>query len=286
MTHYHSDINNIALKGFTETELNLLMAIMTQMKDQGLKEITYSFKELKDLVQYKSTDSDRFYNDVQSTYDKLIQCKLGWENEKEIVRFVLFTEYRVNKEKEFVTVGVNEKFYWVLNELARWTTFELSEFIALKGKYTKEIYRRMKEFRDTGYWTVKIDDFKRLLDVPKSYRMRDIDKVILFPAIEELKTIYPNFEIKKIEGKGRGKPIIRLEFIFDKEQKKATKNADGTFSKPYKNAKNVIKYEDYNATVQAQSDEERAKDLEEIKNMSKQEIHENQIGLGLFDENN
>lgn len=98
--------------------------------------------------------------------------------------------YELNKEKETVTVKVNEDFKWVLNELANCTTFELSEFVSIKGSYVKEIYRRAKQFRMNGYWIVEMDEFKRLLDIPKSYRMSDINKVVLTPTTDELRKIW------------------------------------------------------------------------------------------------
>ncbi len=139
--------------------------------------------------------------------------------------------YELNKEKETVTVKVNEDFKWVLNELANWTTFELSEFVSIKGSYVKEIYRRAKQFRMNGYWIVEMDEFNRLLVIPKSYRMSDINKVVLTPTTDELRKIWPNFKIQKKYGKGRGRPVVALKFVFDKEEKHATKNEDGTFSR-------------------------------------------------------
>ena len=96
--------------------------------------------------------------------------------------FVLFTKYKIDKDKKTVNIAVNEDFYWVLNELTqKFTKFELSEFISLKSTYSKECYRRLKQYRNTGMWIVEIDEFRRLLDIPNSYKSGNIDQRVLKP---------------------------------------------------------------------------------------------------------
>ena len=44
---YHNHFNSISLKNFNSIELNLLMAICSQIRDKGIDEITLNFSELK-----------------------------------------------------------------------------------------------------------------------------------------------------------------------------------------------------------------------------------------------
>ena len=190
---YRNEMNKVALRNFKSKELDLFIAIVSRMRDRGEKEVVFSFDYLKNLIQYETSNSmEVFYKELKSMYDKLIKCICGWETEDEIVRFVLFTEYTIDKKHKTIKVGVNKKYSWVLNAITDglFTRFELEEFVRLKSSYTKEFYRRMKQFRSTGFWSVNLDEFKRLMDIPVNYRMCDIDVKVLKPIQKELKEKY------------------------------------------------------------------------------------------------
>lgn len=58
-----------------------------------------------------------------------------------------------------------------------------------------------------------VKDFRELLDIPVSYRMRDIDTRVFKPIEKELSQFFEPFQIKKIKAK-KGNKIERLEFYF------------------------------------------------------------------------
>jgi plasmid replication initiation protein len=69
------------------------------------------------------------------------------------------------------------------------------------------------QFQSTGFYVVKIEEFRELLDVPKSYRMSDIDKQVLNLSIKELSEYFKDLTVKKIKAR-KGNKIDRLEFTF------------------------------------------------------------------------
>ena len=216
---YHNHFNSISLKNFNSIELNLLMAICSQIRDKGIDEITLNFSELKNMVKYKHRGNVRFVKDLEQIYKKLITLSVRIETKEVIDNFVLFTRYRIIKEAQTVTIKVNEDFKYLLNNLVKkFTQFELEEFIHLKSNYSKEIYRRLKQFKSTGFWKIKIDDFKELLNIPEKYRMSDIDKYVLKISRSELENHFKNFEIIKIK-KGRKIEYIEFKFIPEKKYK-------------------------------------------------------------------
>ena len=214
---YHNHFNSISLKNFNSIEINLLMAICSQIRDKGIDEITLNFSELKNMVKYKHRGSVRFIKDLEQIYKKLIALSIRIETKEVIDNFVLFTRYRIVKEEQTVTIKVNEEFKYLLNNLVKkFTQFELEEFIHLKSNYSKEIYRKLKQFKSTGFWKIKINDFKELLNIPEKYRMSDIDKYVLKISKNELKNYFKDFEIIKIK---KGRKIEYLEFKFTPEKK-------------------------------------------------------------------
>ncbi|WP_144487898.1 replication initiation protein, partial [Bacillus subtilis] len=71
---------------------------------------------------------------------------------------------------------------YILNSITNnFTKFELKEMTNLKSTYSKNMFRILKQYKHTGYMKIKIDDFRERLDVPKSYRMTDINKNVLKP---------------------------------------------------------------------------------------------------------
>ena len=223
---YRNELNKVALRNFKSKELDLFIAIISRLRDKE-EEVIFSFDYLKSLIQYgTSNSSETFYKELKSMYNKLIKCVYGWETEAEIVRFVLFTEYTIDKKNKTIKVGINKKYSWVLNAITDglFTRFELEEFVKLKSSYTKEFYRRMKQFKNTGFWNVNLDEFKRLMDIPVNYRICDIDAKVLKPIQKELREKYGLKIQKTYDTKGRGRPVVSgLIFTFSKEESQSRK---------------------------------------------------------------
>ena len=50
----------------------------------------------------------------------------------------------------------------------------------------KSICNSLEQYKHTGYFKIQINDFRERLDIPKSYRMSEIDKYVFKPIIKEL----------------------------------------------------------------------------------------------------
>lgn len=220
---YNNRMNEVKFNNFNPIELDLLMAICSKMKEKDLDVIEFSFEKLRAISNYDPTQSNKkFVKDLEKTYDKLIQLNFKIGDDRNFVKFVLFTKYKVDSTNSTVTIGVNPEFKFILNDFTKlYTRFELQEFLNLKSKYAKECYRRLKQFRNTGKWNVKIEEFKRILDIPENYEMTNINKRVLKPIQEELSPIFTNLQIEKLRKKGaytgRGNKITHIVFTFEKE---------------------------------------------------------------------
>ena len=155
--------------------------------------------------------------------------------------FTLFNEFLVDDENKTLEASINSRFLFMLNNFkdGNFTMLELAEFSSLKSKYTQTLYRLLKQFRFTGFRSIKWAEFIEIMDIPTSYRMFDIERQILKPAIAELtqeadifnqnNPIFKKLTYKKIRGTGRGRPVEIIEFYFmpendePKEQKKNEK---------------------------------------------------------------
>ena len=221
---YDNDFNTVGLRGFTAEELDLLMTILHRVRNREIEEIKFSYYDLKQLIKSeKKPTIEQFSKSIMNINKKLLALNFTLVENDEIIQFALFKEFRTSPKKQILTVSVSERFKFLLNDFdpGKWTRFELEEFVDLKSSYTKEFYRRMKQFRGTGFWKCGIEEFRNLLDIPEKYRITDIDAWVLKPIQKELGEKY-NLKIEKKYGfsGGRGRSrVTGFEFKFSTEKK-------------------------------------------------------------------
>ncbi|HEH5491986.1 TPA: replication initiation protein [Campylobacter coli] len=237
---YHNDFNKIKLPSFTELEQNLLCAIFLEIKEKGHKE-TIKFpvlelkrialqSNLKDNKQFNSLMESLFYKFFKADFTILIKDEKGREGKTFVNLFEKVIFWNNNKLLEEIEIKVNEDFSYLVNSLTKeFTSFELAEFIPLSGKYTKTLYRLLKQFRTTGKAYFEWEEFCRIMDIPEKFAMCDIDKRILKPAIKELskernlfdqvRVPFKNlaYEKEKTAGRGRGGKVSGITFTFKPE---------------------------------------------------------------------
>ena len=242
---YDNDFNNQALRKFTSEELNLLMTIFHKLRDQSINILEYSFYDLKKLINLEKNMTTReFANTIMNVNKKLLALNYTYRVKNIIIQMAIFKTFRIDLDNQKLIISLNEDFRFLLNDFNReWTRFELEEFVNLKSSYTKEFYRRMKQFKKTGFWKCSIEEFRNLLDIPEKYRITDIDAWVLKPIQKELGERY-NLEIIKKYGfsGGRGRSrVVGFEFRFSPERKEDIvidneKNSDNpiSLSKPGK----------------------------------------------------
>ena len=160
--------------------------------------------------------------------DRLLACRFRFQDDSRTVQFTLFSGFETDWKTRKLLVAVNPRFSFLLNDLtSQFTRFELAEFTALKSSYAKETYRRLKQYRQTGVWKVSFEEFRRLLDVPKSYRTCDLNERVLKPIhaeLGELLGLRIHKKYAKRGGRGRSS-LVGLEFEFDPERVPGGKGA-------------------------------------------------------------
>ena len=221
---YSNQFNNQALRKFTALDLDLLMAIASRMRDKGTDTVTFTFEELRKLAGIKKNlTNDQMAHAIAEVNDRLLALRFRFvTEERDLIQFTLFSSFRTSPTKATLTASINPEFAFLLNDLtSEFTRFELEEFTALRSSYAKECYRRLKQFRQTGVWKVEIDEFRRLLDVPKSYAARDVNKRVLRPIEEELGPLLGLKVHRKYRKRGTGvgrSSLAGFEFEFDPER--------------------------------------------------------------------
>lgn len=223
---FSNQFNNQALRRFTAMDLDFLMSICAKVRDRGSEEVVFTFDELRKLAKVKkNVTNEEMVKQIVNVNRRLLALSFEFTDKRSIIQFALFSSFETNPDDATLTVSINPKFGFLLNELtANFTRFELAEFTELRSSYAKEFYRRAKQYRSKGFWTVSLEEFCRLLDVPKSYRVGQINKYVLGPIEEELgEQMHLRVErcYKKKTG-GRGRPsLVGFKFYFDREGPRA-----------------------------------------------------------------
>lgn len=245
---YHNLINQITFKNFQKRDYDFFMALCSQLRDQDTKKIILTFKEIKELSNYNlSTKNERFISELKRMNEKLKSISSTIETENKISMFVLFHTFDIDKDEQTLTVSVNEKFKFLFNDLNReFTELDLKIFTSLKSRYSKALYRKLKQFRFTGFYIVKINELQQVLDVPKSFSPNKIITRAINPAIDELKEYFPGLHVVKDIDTTRGNPITGFAFKFKKQQTKNT-TTDATKKNHSKsNVSDAVSKENFN----------------------------------------
>jgi plasmid replication initiation protein len=216
---YHNNMNLVNFKDFTEVEFNIFFAVCQQMRDKNLSRIELSFEKIRELTNYSNRSIPRLIKDIENTYTKLLQSNIRIETEEEIIRFVLFTEFKINKNKQIVSIRTNQEFEYVLNAVtSNFTRFELEQFVSLSKINSKTIYRMLKQFRMTGIWSIEYQEFLEMIGVSHWSRM-DINREFK-RIVKDLEPFFKNLVVEKVKkgGKQTG-AILKLNWTFDYDEK-------------------------------------------------------------------
>ena len=219
IANVHNDLIDLPLRKFNASEIDILTAICYKCNEKQTNKVVLSLDEIKKLADYKNKNNEMFLDDLKKTNSKLMALNFTIGTTREFTQFVLFPTFDVSDSKGTLTVQVHEKFAYLLNNLKNcYTSLELQESSSLKSSYSKGIYKKLREYRnsDKPFWKVTFDDFKEYLDIPKSYRMTDINKVVINPALKELSPYFEGLTVEKYSNKKkgqRGRPKID-GFIF------------------------------------------------------------------------
>lgn len=215
---YKNDLNNIEFNDFRASELDLFFSICAVMYDKNSTEVELSFSKLRKITNKPNIAKKNLTKSLESMYRKLLTTIFKIQEKEMITYFVLFTKFKIDMEKELITIKANEELMYLINNLeTNFTLFEIGEMTILKSAYSKTLYRLLMQYKNTGFFTIGLEKFRALLDVPDSYRMTDIDRQILKPSLEELSKYFSNIKVKKIHG--RYNKVERLEFTFARDYK-------------------------------------------------------------------
>ena len=225
---YSNDFNTVPLKDFSLVQKKILMTLIWLIKETDGSDITIDYDRFISLAQSKPRSLEEGIRLIRQTFRKILSLSITEiETETSYEEFMLFTARKVDKKNGEITVRVNPDYFSLIKDFANeYTKFPLQIGNSFSKQYTIDIYKFLRQFADTGFWVVTVENFKRYLAIPDSYGATKIREKIINPALEELKKYYPNLRLEEVKAKRkrgeRGRPkVTSYRFHFDKEARDA-----------------------------------------------------------------
>lgn len=216
---YDNILNRISFHNFDEKDFDFFMTLCSRMRDLGEEKQVFDYDYLMELMQWDRTQRlDVFHESLKKMGEKLRIIGATVDiSDDEWVSFDLFPVLRANKKKRTLTVQVNPEFKYVLNDVTKnFTRFELSEYVRLSGRYAKQLYQHLKQYRKAGWWQVSVDDLRRELSIPETMETRRIINKVIKPSIDTIKTCkgFADLDCEVIQSPRRGRAVIGYKFTW------------------------------------------------------------------------
>ena len=141
------------------------------------------------LYKLKYIGFDKFsFNDIK---------KLKNYKECEVKGAPFIKEYFVSEDKEILGVKLSSLTYSMFGEIKNFMSFDMNEFCSFENKYTKTLFRLLKQYENGASETgednlnkksisMSKDEFERFLDSPFEYDTKHLENKIIVPSIKEI----------------------------------------------------------------------------------------------------
>jgi plasmid replication initiation protein len=223
---HHNELNDFELGKLSPNQANLFTYLVYKIKDKD--KVVISYDEAMEKLDLPK-EHRYFKKLLLQSYNKIMDMKyynikINENGNTSGSISHIFDEFEWDDETELISLEVNQKNKYLFAELQnRFTQYSLAEFIEIEGSHAKTLYRILKQWRYTGETPVMtIEKFKFVFGLTEKYKLSDIDRRVLNPAIDELKKLFIGLEVHKKYEKRKNKGRPKLEgywFSFKAEQK-------------------------------------------------------------------
>lgn len=207
----------------------MFFIICWHIKQKKSKKLTLSFDELKEFLPNKIKNSRKFFNEIIKFAKKLMiiiasKTSINKNNEKREIGKNFLLNYDVSEETKTLSIVVSDMAYDMLFYANYFTKFDLNEFCSVQNKYTKTLFRLLKQYENLNENSQSLknivmekQEFLEFMNCPEKYINNTsmyVDKKILIPAIKELNETSQSFKNVSYQKIKEGGMIKRFEISF------------------------------------------------------------------------
>lgn len=216
---YRNEFNLTSLNVLNKIEMDILFTICSKITKNKSMSAEMSFEELKEkaFLTEKRYVWESAIKKFSSLADKILSIKFVITKEKSFDMMTLFNRFTADEKEQKMIVELNPCFAHYLFDIPEkigFSRFELEQFIFLKSKYSKTLFRHLLQ-NFTGKWIVEIKKLKKILDFPKSYTAGKVLQYIqkILPELEST-GYFSNIELDYTTYNRQGRPIKDIIFSY------------------------------------------------------------------------
>ena len=203
----HNALINATSKYKYETnELKLICTLISNIDNQKDKGFDIKYMNLRDLnfSEKDITNVEYITNLCESIMSKPFKIGKGVFNWfSGLVYDDGFIEYAFDKRLKPYLLELKDNF----------TRYNISNILKLRSSYSIQIFELLSQYKTIGTRSITIDEFRKLLKIPKTYKNNDLKRLIegVQKDLKNNTTLSFEFSFKKL-----GKSFNSIDFqIFD-----------------------------------------------------------------------
>lgn len=202
------------VKDYPAVRSDIVMFIMSNALMNGRREIVFSPKQLKNFIGYRQSASNKDFQEAIHTIFKDLST-VGYETEElskdghsHTVFRPFFSKTDIDNTTHQVTVQLGERAAQIFNSFSkssRFNRFSLLQYFQINSKYSKNLFRLLKEKRVFGHRNFSEAELRDKLSIPKSYKSADVTRRVIKRGFVDLMPYFKDFgyEIENIRSSSK-----------------------------------------------------------------------------------
>lgn len=223
---YRNEFNLTNLNKLDKIEQDILFTMCSRITKNKTLEAEMTFAELQEkaFLSERKYSWDKSIQKLSSLGDKIVKIIFTVSNENGFIKMPMFSLFSADGDKENISVRLNSEFATYLFDIPEkigFSKFELEQFVYLKSKYAKTLFRFLLQ-NYKGKWIVGFNDFREIMGFSKSYGVNTIIARVrkILPEIEKT-GYFSDIELDYTTFNKQGRPIKDIIFSYKINKEKA-----------------------------------------------------------------
>ena len=207
----HKDFTKLNIGILSEKELELFYYICLNVKDIRDETITMDFSSIKKSLGLVNFRDLKKY--ILGIHQKLGNLHITNITSKKIETIFLFDKFINDLDNNTLTIRVTKDSLYFFNIANSYLRFLFSDVRKLSGKYSKLLVPYLMEFSHKKEAEFEKERFFNILEIDEKYKndLSNFNRIILKPAIEELRTLFENLKVEPLKN---GRVIKEYKFTW------------------------------------------------------------------------
>ena len=196
----HKDFTKLNIGILSEKELELFYYICLNVKDIRDEIITMDFSSIKKSLGLINFRDLKKY--ILGIHQKLGNLHITNITSKKIETIFLFDKFINDLDNNTLTIRVTKDSLYFFNIANSYLRFLFSDVRKLSGKYSKLLVPYLMEFSHKKEAEFEKERFFNILEIDEKYKndLSNFNRIILKPAIEELRTLFENLKVERLKN--------------------------------------------------------------------------------------